>query len=291
MDTPNTCSECLKPAAPLPYKLHWCVWWFKIIVHTAINNLFTSCCSKPLGLTFLWNGKLDILKWRHIWPIFSQVVGTGDFQLENNIHKNAIFQTFGSHTMDYFHRFIKKYIIYICNALSLKQKIFKGNIKQFNAAAQSCSHAFYLHRFFFTLLFLYGPLEHVTHLFVSLHWLLVAARIKFNTLMLAYRTATGSASSYLHSLMTIYIPPEAWDLRVSDASWCHHREAQNHVPERFHSPFLAGGMTFHPYPECWVPDNFQATPENSSLPSSLDNYFLKKKKYTLLSFLNLSLSS
>ncbi len=25
-------------------------------------------------------------------------------------------------------------------------------------------------------------------------------------------------------------PPEVWDLRVSDASWCHHREAQKHSP-------------------------------------------------------------
>ncbi len=41
-------------------------------------------------------------------------------------------------------------------------------------------------------------------------------------------------------------PPEVWDLQVSDASGCHHREAQNHFPERFHSPFLAGGMNFPP---------------------------------------------
>ncbi len=47
---------------------------------------------------------------------------------------------------------------------------------------------------------------HVTPLFVSLQWLPVAAHIKFKTLMLAYRTVTGSASSYFHSLMTIYIP-------------------------------------------------------------------------------------
>ncbi len=39
---------------------------------------------------------------------------------------------------------------------------------------------------------------HVTPLFISLHWL--------KTLMLAYRTATGSAPSYFHSLITIYIP-------------------------------------------------------------------------------------
>ncbi len=41
-------------------------------------------------------------------------------------------------------------------------------------------------------------------------------------------------------------PPEAWDLLVSDASWYHHREAQNHSPEHSLSPFLAGGMIFPP---------------------------------------------
>ncbi len=43
-------------------------------------------------------------------------------------------------------------------------------------------------------------------------------------------------------------PPEFWDLLVSDASWCHHREAQNHTPEHSRSPFLAGGMIFVPTP-------------------------------------------
>ncbi len=46
---------------------------------------------------------------------------------------------------------------------------------------------------------------HVTALFISLLWLPVAARIKFKTLMLAYRTV-GSAPAYFHSLTTIYIP-------------------------------------------------------------------------------------
>ncbi len=41
---------------------------------------------------------------------------------------------------------------------------------------------------------------HVTPLFISLHWLPVTDRIKFKTLMLAYRTTTGSAPSYFHSL-------------------------------------------------------------------------------------------
>ncbi|XP_073682691.1 uncharacterized protein [Garra rufa] len=47
---------------------------------------------------------------------------------------------------------------------------------------------------------------HVTPLFISLHWLPVAARIKFKTLMLAYRTATGSSPAYLRSLLRIYTP-------------------------------------------------------------------------------------
>ncbi len=47
---------------------------------------------------------------------------------------------------------------------------------------------------------------HVTPLFISLHWLPVAARIKFKTLMLAYKTTTGSAPTYFNSLLRIYIP-------------------------------------------------------------------------------------
>ncbi len=47
---------------------------------------------------------------------------------------------------------------------------------------------------------------HVTPLFFSLHSLPVAARIQFKTLMLAYRTTTGSAPSYFHSLLRICIP-------------------------------------------------------------------------------------
>ncbi len=47
---------------------------------------------------------------------------------------------------------------------------------------------------------------HVTPLFVSLHWPPVAARIQFKTPMLAYKTTTGSAPTYFHSLLRIYIP-------------------------------------------------------------------------------------
>ncbi len=62
-------------------------------------------------------------------------------------------------------------------------------------------------------------------------------------------------------------PPEVWDLPVSDASWYHHREAQNHSPEHSRSPFLTGGMIPSPpppppHPERWITVNLQATTEN-----------------------------
>ncbi|XP_051964899.1 uncharacterized protein LOC127631003, partial [Xyrauchen texanus] len=47
---------------------------------------------------------------------------------------------------------------------------------------------------------------HVTPLFVSLHWLLVHARIQFKALMLAYKTVTGSAPAYLKTFMQSYVP-------------------------------------------------------------------------------------
>ncbi len=47
---------------------------------------------------------------------------------------------------------------------------------------------------------------HVTPLFINLHWLPIAARIKFKALMFALRTTSGSAPFYLNSLLQIYMP-------------------------------------------------------------------------------------
>ncbi len=47
---------------------------------------------------------------------------------------------------------------------------------------------------------------HVTPLFINLHWLPIAARIKFKALMFAYRTISGSAPLYLNSLLQTYMP-------------------------------------------------------------------------------------
>ncbi len=47
---------------------------------------------------------------------------------------------------------------------------------------------------------------HVTPLFINLHWLPIAARIKFKALMFAYKTTSGSAPLYLNSLLQTYMP-------------------------------------------------------------------------------------
>ncbi len=52
--------------------------------------------------------------------------------------------------------------------------------------------------------------------------------------------------------------------------------------------------TSHPYPECWLPGNFQAIPENSSLPSSLNFccfFFIKKHNIFALSLTSPCLAS
>ncbi len=48
--------------------------------------------------------------------------------------------------------------------------------------------------------------RHVTPLFINLHWLPIAARIKFKALMFAYRTTSGSTPLYLNSLLQTYMP-------------------------------------------------------------------------------------
>ncbi len=47
---------------------------------------------------------------------------------------------------------------------------------------------------------------HITPLFINLHWLQIAARIKFKALMFAYRTTSGSVPLYLNSLLQTYMP-------------------------------------------------------------------------------------
>ncbi len=103
--------------------------------------------------------------------------------------------------------------------------------------------------------------------------------------MLAYRTTTGSALVYFHSLLRIYIPSRS----LRSAS-----ERRFVVPSQRGSKSLSRTFSFTvpgrwndlpppPHPECWIPVNLQATTENSSLSTLLD-YIKKKKKKKKISF-------
>ncbi len=84
-------------------------------------------------------------------------------------------------------------------------------------------------------------------------------------------------------------PPVVWDLLVSDASWCHHWEPQNHFPEHSRSPFLAGGMIFPP--PSGLLDPCQSSSNNWKLISFNTTWLHhKNKKYTKILYLFLYLS-
>ncbi len=78
-------------------------------------------------------------------------------------------------------------------------------------------------------------------------------------------------------------------ITMSDASWCHHWEATNHSPERFHSPFLAGGMNFPPPSVMLNPWQFSS--DTWTLISSIMSWLYLKKKIPFLNFALVSLNS
>ncbi len=128
---------------------------------------------------------------------------------------------------------------------------------------------------------------HVTPLFVSLHWLPVAARIQFKTLMLAYRTTTGSAPTYFHSLLQIYIPSRS----LRSAS-----ERRLVVPSQRGSKSLSRTFSFT-VPGRWndLPTPIRNTGSLSIFKQQLKTHLFQnlldylKKELSLFQNLNLSL--
>ncbi len=109
---------------------------------------------------------------------------------------------------------------------------------------------------------------------MSLHWLPVAARIQFKTLMLAYRTATGSAPTYFHSLLRIYIPSRS----LRSAS-----ERRLVVPSQRGSKSLSRTFSFT-VPDCW-----NDLPTHIRTAGSLSNFKhqLKTHLSTLLDYIKI----
>ncbi len=97
---------------------------------------------------------------------------------------------------------------------------------------------------------------HVTPLFINLHWLPIAAHIKFKALMFAYRTTSGSAPLYLNSLLQIYMPSRS--LRSS--------ERRITVPSQRDTKSLS--QTFSLTVPIWWNDLPNSIPAAESLPSS-----------------------
>ncbi|KAK2899404.1 hypothetical protein Q8A73_012533 [Channa argus] len=81
-----------------------------------------------------------------------------------------------------------------CNALLMGLPI--STIKPLQMIQNAAAH----------LIFNQPKKTHVTPLFRSLHWLPVAARIRFKALSLAYRVVNSTAPAYLNSLIQVYNP-------------------------------------------------------------------------------------
>ncbi len=75
---------------------------------------------------------------------------------------------------------------------------------------------------------------HVTPLFINLHWLPIAARIKKKALMFAYKTTSGSARLYLNSVLQTYVPSRSLRSASERCFIVHPKEAQNHFHKLFH---------------------------------------------------------
>ncbi len=64
--------------------------------------------------------------------------------------------------------------------------------------------------------------------------------------MLAYRTTTGSAPAYFHSLLRIYIPSRSLRSASERRLVVPSQRGSKSLSGTFHSPFLAGGMISPP---------------------------------------------
>ncbi|KAK3525831.1 hypothetical protein QTP70_010908 [Hemibagrus guttatus] len=82
------------------------------------------------------------------------------------------------------------------------------------------------------LVFNLPKFSHTTPLLRSLHWLPVAARIRFKTLMLAYKAKNGPAPSYLKALVTPRTAPRS--LRSTSTA----RLVPPSLREKGHAPYL-----------------------------------------------------
>src|SRR4029434_1674481 len=88
---------------------------------------------------------------------------------------------------------------------------------------------------------------HVTPLLIALHWVPVAACIKFKSLMLAYRVIAGSAPTYLNALVRANVTPGCC-ARLVSVVW-HCRLCKHGSPDYSHLSLHCVGMSCPALPE------------------------------------------
>ena len=115
------------------------------------------------------------------------------------------------------------------------------------------------------LVFTQPKRAHVTPLFIQLHWLPVAARIKHKTLTLAHKTISGTAPAYLKEILRPHVP--ARELRSSNTNQLALPSAR---PKRSQAKLFS----------VLVPQWWNKLPEATRLASSLSTF--KKHIKTLL---------
>ncbi len=116
---------------------------------------------------------------------------------------------------------------------------------------------------------------HVTPLFIRLHWIPIAARIKFKVLMFAYKTTTGAAPIYLNLLVQTYAPSRS--LRSASE-----RRPCGAIPKRYQITltdlFLDCAQLVEWPPDLnsnsWVFSHFQKTSKATSFSPAPDQLIL-----------------
>jgi len=86
-----------------------------------------------------------------------------------------------------------------------------------------------------------------TPLFIELHYLPLATRINFKSLMLAFKVLNGTAATYLNALAKAYVTTRSLWSSKDAAYQCLHHAQDN--PDSFHVSFHNGGMTYQALPE------------------------------------------
>ncbi len=111
---------------------------------------------------------------------------------------------------------------------------------------------------------------HVTSLFINLHWLPIAARIKFKALMFAYRTTSGSAPLYLNSLLQTYVPSRSLHRASERSITVPSQRDTKSLSQTFSLTVPIWWNDLELYPSSWILTHLQETAKNTSLPSLFD---------------------